>query len=78
VIRADSFNGSGKVRAWMRRHSVDLYIGTKASTWGCGLKPVYGNPGAGRVGWGATIVVAGMEIVLGMIWPRRGLCRRKT
>jgi hypothetical protein len=74
--------GSGKVRAWMRRQSVDLEMGTKASTWGWRRKPVSGNV---KVETGAAGVVekaleaatfaAVLERMLGMIGPRHGGCR---
>lgn len=45
VTLAESFTGSGKDRAWIRRHKVDFEIGTNASTCGCRRKPVSGNVG---------------------------------
>jgi len=82
VTRSESLTGSGKVRAWMRRQSVDLEMGTKASTWGWRRKPVSGNV---RVETGAAGVVGrALEVptfaavlvrMLGMIGPRHGGCR---
>jgi hypothetical protein len=63
----------------MRRQSVDLEMGTKASTWGWRRKPVSGSV---RIETGATGVVekalevatfaAVLERMLGMIGPRHG------
>ena len=47
VMRVDSLTGSGKEPTCTRRHSVDLEIGTKASTCHWRRKPVCGNCGAG-------------------------------
>src|SRR5574343_1800169 len=82
VTRSESLTGSGKVRAWMRRQSVDLEMGTKASTWGWRKKPVSGNvrveTGAagvvGRAREAATFAVIRVRM-LGMIGPRHGGCR---
>lgn len=67
VIRAESFTGAGKVRAWMRRQSVDLEMGTNASTWGWRRNPVSGKTGVGGGTGETAVLAAGLEIVLGMI-----------
>ena len=45
VTRTESFTGSGKDLARIRRQSVDLETGMNKRTWDCRRKPVWGKVG---------------------------------
>ena len=75
VTRSDNLSGCGKLRAWMRRQSVDLEIGTSASTCGWRTKPVWGSVVVGA-GAPRAAGMAAMELAKGMIEPRHGVGRQ--